>query len=226
MANLHPELHWTPRRTTHIAEDHFAAAHDWPVGLNYVMPWFRPTVGIALRDGVDELDATAAFEVYAQSAAARTVALATGETCPHASRPGAAHHQLRGCPALSRVVVPGAGAIEPGLHPLAARQRPSSNPSPAGDSAYGGGFASALENLAKHTDAGNSVVHRQDDRATPPPVSTSATDTERRGRCCSQSPVSRSHSSSGSLRAGCSAGDVAPRRTASLPRHPWCTPRR
>ena len=41
------------------------------VGLNYLEPWFRPTVGIALRDGVGELDATAAFEVYGQSAAAQ-----------------------------------------------------------------------------------------------------------------------------------------------------------
>ena len=47
VADLHPELHWTPTRATTIAADHFAVG-DWPVGLNFVMPWFRPTVGIAL----------------------------------------------------------------------------------------------------------------------------------------------------------------------------------
>ena len=47
VANLHPELKWTPTKTTTIPADHFAV-HDWPVGLNVVMPWFRPTVGIAL----------------------------------------------------------------------------------------------------------------------------------------------------------------------------------
>jgi putative intracellular protease/amidase len=79
VADLHLELGWTPAQSTTIAKDHFAV-HDWPVGLNVVMPWFRPTIGIALNDGVGELDATAAFEVYGQSAAARTVALATGDT--------------------------------------------------------------------------------------------------------------------------------------------------
>ena len=69
VANLHPELNWTPTKSTTIPEDHFAA-RDWPVGLNYVMPWLRPRIGIALGDGVGELDATAAFEVYGQSAAA------------------------------------------------------------------------------------------------------------------------------------------------------------
>jgi putative intracellular protease/amidase len=79
VASLHPELGWSPQETTAITKAHFAAS-DWPVGLNFVEPWFRPTVGIALNDGVDELDATAAFEVYTQSAAARTVALATQDT--------------------------------------------------------------------------------------------------------------------------------------------------
>ena len=31
VANLHPELKWTPTETTTIPADHFAA-HDWPVG--------------------------------------------------------------------------------------------------------------------------------------------------------------------------------------------------
>src|SRR4051795_11850551 len=50
VADQHPELRWTPRQSATIAEDHFAV-HDWPVGLNFVVPWFRPTVGIALSEG-------------------------------------------------------------------------------------------------------------------------------------------------------------------------------
>ena len=79
VAALHPELGWAPTETTRIPDDHFATS-DWPVGLNYLEPWFRPIIGIALRDGVGELDATAAFEVYSQSGAAHTVPIALGDT--------------------------------------------------------------------------------------------------------------------------------------------------
>lgn len=75
IARLHSERGWSMTSDTAIADDGFAPG-DWPVGLNAVMPWFRPTVGVGLVDGVGELDAAAAFEVYTQSAAARTVALA------------------------------------------------------------------------------------------------------------------------------------------------------
>ena len=159
VANLHPELRWTPTQTTTIPEDHFAV-HDWPVGLNYVMPWFRPTVGIALEEGVGELDATAAFEVYSQSAAARTVALAGSDTVrtrhglvllttsfPHAT-------------GLSRVVVPGAGtadAVDPRLRAWADEQRlslePLTGPPGPDGSIGGGGFSAALQGLSNHSDA-------------------------------------------------------------------------
>jgi putative intracellular protease/amidase len=56
-----PAVHWergreyvddgSPTRSTTIPDDHFAI-RDWPVGLNYVMPWFRPRIGIALGDAV------------------------------------------------------------------------------------------------------------------------------------------------------------------------------
>ena len=150
VANLHPELNWTPTETTTIPADHFAA-RDWPVGLNYVMPWFRPTIGIALGDGVGELDATAAFEVYGQSAAARTVALAPGQHGPDAPRPRAAHHQLADAPGLSRVVVPGANtpdAVDPRLRAWAQLTKRLDC-----GTASSGGFTAALQNLADHTDA-------------------------------------------------------------------------
>ena len=148
VADLHPELAWTPSRSTHISEDHFAAA-DWPVGLNFVMPWFRGTVGVALTDGVGELDATAAFEVYTQSAAARTVALSAGDTVR--TRHGLVLLTTRytQAPSLSRVLVPGAGtstAVDPGL-------RAWTRPRRIGIEPLAGGFAAALQNLADHTDA-------------------------------------------------------------------------
>ena len=122
VANLHPELGWTPTQSTRITKDHFAA-RDLPVGLNVVMPWFRPTVGVALRDGVGELDATAAFEVYGQSAAARTVAVAKGDSVRTRHGLVLLTTRFADAPHLSRLVAPG------------------------------GGFSAALQDLADHTDA-------------------------------------------------------------------------
>ena len=117
VADQHPELGWTPTEPTTIGKDHFAV-RDWPVGLNYLEPWFRPTVGIALHDGVGELDATAAFEVYGQSAAAQTIAIATGDTVRTRHGLVLLTTPFTQAPDLSRVVVPGAGtsgAIDPRL---------------------------------------------------------------------------------------------------------------
>ncbi len=164
VANLHPELRWTSTRATDIPEDHFAI-HDWPVGLNYVLPWFRPTIGIALESGVGELDATAAFEVYTQSAAARTVALAEGGTVRTRHGLVLLTTSFTNAPSLSRVVVPGAetlDAVQPPLRAWADQQRLSVEPlaglpGPDG-SVGGGGFSAALQNLADHTDAATTTA--------------------------------------------------------------------
>ncbi|MEP6798177.1 MAG: DJ-1/PfpI family protein [Lapillicoccus sp.] len=158
VAALHPELRWTPTTSTTIPEDHFEA-HDWPVGLNYVMPWFRPTVGIAMENGVGELDATAAFEVYSQSAAARTVALAEGNSVRTRHGLVLLTTSYTGAAGVSRVVVPGAdtiNAVDLRLRAWADQQRLSVEPltvRPGPDGSVGGGFTAALENLAAHTDA-------------------------------------------------------------------------
>jgi len=155
VANLHPELRWSPRQTTAITKDHFAVS-DWPVGLNVVEPWFRPTVGITLPDGVGELDATAAFEVYTQSAAARTVALATGDTVRTRHGLVLLTTSTREAPALSRVVVPGADDVAPRLRHWADSRGldvESLGAGPDGTPGSGGGFVSALQDLAAHTDA-------------------------------------------------------------------------
>lgn len=130
VANLHPALRWTPTQATTIPEDHFAV-HDWPVGLNYAMPGFRPTVGIALGDGVGELDATAAFEVPGQSAAAHTVALAQGDTVRTRHGLVLLTTSLTNAPGLSRLVVPGADtldAVDPRLRAWVDQQRLTSSP--------------------------------------------------------------------------------------------------
>lgn len=165
VADLHPELGWTPTQTTTIPDDHFAA-HDWPVGLNYVFPWFRPTIGIALADGVGELDATAAFEVYSQSSAARTVALATDDTVRTRHGLVLLTTSLTDASGLSRVVVPGAdapAAIDPRLRAWADENRLPLEPlggMPVGDGSHGtgGGFSAALQNLADHTDAATTAA--------------------------------------------------------------------
>ena len=175
VADLHPELGWTPIQSTRIADDHFAP-HDWPVGLNYVMPWFRPTLGIVLREGVSELDATAAFEVYSQSAAAHTVALARHDTVRTQHGLVLLTTSLADAPDLSRVLVPGAntpgantpgantpGAIDPQLRAWAGSRRVSVEALAArsgsdGSSSGGGGFSAALQNLADHTNAATTTA--------------------------------------------------------------------
>ncbi len=127
VADLHPELGWTPADSTAIPAAHFALS-DWPVGLNNLEPWFRPNVGIALSDGVGELDATAAFEVYGQSAAARTVAVADQDSVRTRHGLVLLTTRTEDAPHLSRIVVPG------------------------------GGFTAALQDLADHTDAATAAA--------------------------------------------------------------------
>jgi putative intracellular protease/amidase len=157
VADLHPELGWSPGETTVITKDHFAVG-DWPVGLNFVEPWFRPTVGIALKDGVDELDATAAFEVYTQSAAARTVALATADTVRTRHGLVLLTISTRDAPSLSRIVVPGADDVDRHLQHWADSRHLDvetlkDGPGRGDDRRGGGGFTSALQNLTDHSDA-------------------------------------------------------------------------
>jgi putative intracellular protease/amidase len=115
---------WSPTESRKIPVQSFAAA-DLPVGLNLAVPWFRPTLGVALHDGVGEIDVASAFEVYDVSYAAHTVAMATDETITtkHGVVLGTIAEQ--DAPHLDRVVVPGAkdvNAIDPQLRGWAERQ--------------------------------------------------------------------------------------------------------
>jgi hypothetical protein len=94
-----PALRWAPRDLAYL--------------LTAVAPWFRPTVGVGLVEGVGELDVAAPFEVYASSLAARTVPIAAGNTVT-------TRHGLRllaipagtTAPRINRLVVPGVRGIE------------------------------------------------------------------------------------------------------------------
>src|SRR5689334_19865673 len=71
---------WSVDGSTAIPVQSFSFS-DRPVALNAVLPWFRPTLAVALVDGVSEIDAAAAFEVYNTSFAAQIVAVSrTGYT--------------------------------------------------------------------------------------------------------------------------------------------------
>jgi hypothetical protein len=109
---------------------------------------------------VGELDATAAFEVYSQSAAARTVALAEGDTVRTRHGLVLLTTSLTHAPGLSRVLVPGVAtldAVDPRLRAWADQQRVIVEPLtglPGRDGVVrADGFSAALQNLDDHTDA-------------------------------------------------------------------------
>ena len=65
---------WTPDGPTSIPIQSWGLA-DRPVVLNSLLPWLRPTIAISLENGVGEIDTASVFEVYSNSAAARTLAV-------------------------------------------------------------------------------------------------------------------------------------------------------
>ncbi len=95
----------SPFASTTIPVQSLTAA-DLPVALNLAAPWFRPTLGIALADGVSEIDVASAFEVYSNSHAARTLAVATSSTVTSQHGVVLAALPLAAAPPVDRVVVP------------------------------------------------------------------------------------------------------------------------
>jgi len=97
-----------------------AAPGDLSFALIAAFPWFRPTVGIGLVTGVGEIDAAAAFDIYAgNSHAARAIPIAAGSTV--ITRHGLqllAQPAGPGAPRVGRLVVPGlrnASELDPGF---------------------------------------------------------------------------------------------------------------
>lgn len=140
---------WSATASAHIPVQSFAAS-DIPVGLNALMPWFRPTIGVGLVNGVGEIDVASAFEVYNMSFAARTVAIAATDTVT-------TKHGLilltvpeREATSVDRFIAPGAVGdqdIDPQLRNWAAsRNVPVDAVAGAGGTL---GFDGALEYLAR-----------------------------------------------------------------------------
>ena len=69
--------HWSLEESVAIPVQSLTRA-DLPIGLNAALPWHRPTVGIAMADGVGEIELASAFEIYAVSYAATATPIATG----------------------------------------------------------------------------------------------------------------------------------------------------
>ena len=132
-----------------------------PGDLSYVLmaafPWFRPAVGIGLAEGVGEIDAAAAFDIYAgNSSAARAIPVAAGDTIT-------TRHGLQllrqaagpGAPRLDRLVVPGlrnADELDPGLARWAASHGLGIELPHAGQPDGEFSFDPLLRDLAAHAD--------------------------------------------------------------------------
>jgi hypothetical protein len=127
-----------------------------------VFPWFRPTVGVGLVEGVGELDVAAPFEVYASSFAAWTVPIAAEPTVTtryglHLVTTPANAAALR----MDRLVVPGVRRIQevdPELLEWAADGGLQVELPQSGRAAVEFSFDAMLRDLADHTDRATAGV--------------------------------------------------------------------
>jgi putative intracellular protease/amidase len=106
---------WSVHGDTTIPTQSFSVA-DLPVGLNALIPWGRPTVGVALTDGVGEIDVASTFEVYSASYAARAVPIATNAAVTTKHGMVLLANTPEDAPSLTRMAVPGSGGV-PSLDP-------------------------------------------------------------------------------------------------------------
>jgi putative intracellular protease/amidase len=139
---------WTLDGPTDIPAASFSLA-DLPIARHAALSWLRPTFGIALTDGIGEVDVAAAFEAYAVSFTARAVPVAAADSVT--TRHGLVLQTvpLPDAPRLDRIVVPGAqhhDHIHPHLRDWAGLAKVPVEPftGPTGT----GGFDGALEYLA------------------------------------------------------------------------------
>lgn len=99
---------WSVSGDTTIPAQSFTLA-DLPVGLNALIPWGRPTVGVALTDGIGEIDVASTFEIYATSFAARAVPIATNAAVTSKHGIVMLANTPQDAPPLTRIAVPGSG---------------------------------------------------------------------------------------------------------------------
>ena len=140
----------------HTIPVHRWAASDLPFGLNAAFPWFHPTVGLAVSDGVGEIDLAAAAELYGGgSFAARTLAIGIRPTV-------LTRHGLRlavtpvdgAIPRPDRLIAPGAtraAALDPSVTSWAVAHGLHVE-TPGGSIEGEFGFDPILRDLARSTD--------------------------------------------------------------------------
>ena len=137
------------------------SAQRWAPGdlaylLAAVFPWWRPTVGVGLVEGVGELEVAAPFEVYASSFAARTVPIAAEARVT--TRGGlrlVATPTDAIAPDLDRLIVPGAHTtdeVDPQLLGWAADRGLKVELPNGGQSVGQFSFDAMLGDLAGHSD--------------------------------------------------------------------------
>lgn len=145
---------WSLTQSPDIPHQSFGRT-DLPIALNALVPWGRPTLGIALADGVGEVDLASAFEVYDVSYAARPVPLSASGTIT--TKHGLVLHTntIADSPAPSRLAVPGAdpAALDPAIKAWAERTRVPVDLVHASAP----GFDGALEYLASTAGHGTAV---------------------------------------------------------------------
>jgi hypothetical protein len=148
---------WSVAAEASIPVQSFAAS-DIPIGLNALVPWLRPTIGVGLVNGVGEIDVASAFEVYNMSFAARAVAVGATDTVTTKHGLVLLTVPERQAPPVDSVVAPGAARdqdIDPQLRAWAvSRKVPVDALAGAGGVL---GFDGALEYLAQHTDRGTAL---------------------------------------------------------------------
>jgi putative intracellular protease/amidase len=141
---------WSLTQSPDIPTKSFASS-DLPVALNALVPWGRPTLGIALAEGIGEIDVASSFEVYDVSYAARPIPLSATGTIT--TKHGLVLHTntIADDPTPTTVAVPGpagTATLDPALRAWAVRHHVPV------DAVHGPGasqgFDGALEYLAAH----------------------------------------------------------------------------
>lgn len=106
---------WSVSEPTDIPVRSFTA-RDVPFALNAVVPWGRPTVGVAVDDGVGEIDLASVFEVYDVSYGARAVPVSLTGTITTKHGLVVRTNTLADTPTPTRLAVPGPASTA-GLNP-------------------------------------------------------------------------------------------------------------
>jgi putative intracellular protease/amidase len=133
-------------------------ARDLPIGLNALIPWGRPTIGIALDDGDGEIDVASSFEVFDVSYAARPIPLSASGTVVTAHGMVLQTDTVNDDPTPTMLAVPGSGGtagLDPTLRAWSGRHHVPV------DAVHGSGaapgFDGALEYLASHAGRATAV---------------------------------------------------------------------